>query len=419
MLDLLLKENKENYEKRQWKSNGRVGVYVLQGGILGVNLPIIARAALTRPLGRSHYSLYSSLCNGRAGVAVLGEAAVGNALLGRCLFGRNMAVWFFTTLPIIFLVQFFGAFLGNLCYSTNVTYNETENSVKQSRQNKVTQSNKKLMMNTPSSHLLSTSHAPSSARSRINPTVLESLGLDPARIPAHIAIIMDGNGRWAKERSRPRLFGHHQGYMTTREIVRASSDLGVDVLTLYAFSTENWSRPATEVDGLMRLFLEGAKRELEELHNNNVQMRFSGRLHELPQSLQAELACNVERTKNNTGLILNICLNYGARAEIIDAVKSIAERVQKGEITPDQITAQLLESELYTGGLPDPDLLIRTAGEMRLSNYLLWQIAYSEIYVTDECWPAFSKEHLIEAIRDYQRRTRKFGGLVNANANAA
>jgi undecaprenyl diphosphate synthase len=309
----------------------------------------------------------------------------------------------------------FGAFLGNLCYSTNVTYNETENSVKQSN----TKKQYTVMMNTPSSHLLSTTHPAPSSRSRINPTLLENLGLDPNRIPAHIAIIMDGNGRWAKERSRPRLFGHHQGYMTTREIVRASSDLGVDVLTLYAFSTENWSRPATEVDGLMRLFLEGAKRELEELHNNNVQMRFSGRLHELPQSLQAELACNVERTKHNTGLVLNICLNYGARAEIIDAIKSIAEQVQRGEITPDQITAQTLESELYTGGLPDPDLLIRTAGEMRLSNYLLWQIAYSEIYVTEECWPAFSKEHLIEAIRDYQRRTRKFGGLTNTNANAA
>ena len=260
---------------------------------------------------------------------------------------------------------------------------------------------------------LSPSSAPSNS-SRLDNALLEGLGLDATRIPAHIAIIMDGNGRWARERHRPRLFGHHQGYLTTREIVRTASDLGVDVLTLYAFSTENWSRPQSEVDGLMQLFLHGAKRELEELHQNNVQMRFSGRLHELPQALQAELACNTERTKNNTGLVLNICLNYGARAEILDAVKALAIRVQKGEITPEQITAETLESELYTDGLPDPDLLIRTAGEMRLSNYLLWQLAYAEIYVTQECWPAFTREHLIEAMKDYQRRTRKFGGLANA-----
>lgn len=236
--------------------------------------------------------------------------------------------------------------------------------------------------------------------------------LDPARMPQHVAIICDGNGRWATKRGMPRPFGHRQGYLATRKVVRAASDMGLKVLTLYAFSTENWTRPKMETDALMRLFEEGARRELEELHQNGVQMRFSGRLHELPNSLQDRLHENEQRTRNNPGLILNICLNYSGRAEIIDAVKHFVERARRHEISPDDITAEFFSEGLYTAGLPDPDLLIRTAGEMRVSNYLLWQIAYAELYVTNTLWPDFDKNLLVEAIADFQKRTRRFGGVV-------
>jgi undecaprenyl diphosphate synthase len=238
--------------------------------------------------------------------------------------------------------------------------------------------------------------------------------LDPARMPQHIAIICDGNGRWATKRGMPRPFGHRQGYLATRKVVRAASDMGIGVLTLYAFSTENWTRPKMETDALMRLFEEGARRELEELHQNNVQMRFSGRIHELPGFLQERLLENEERTRNNTGMVLNICLNYSGRAEIVDAVKNLVERARRQEISEQDITPELISQSLYTGGLPDPDLLIRTAGEMRISNYLLWQIAYAELFVTGTLWPDFDKRLLLEAIADFQKRTRRFGGVVEA-----
>jgi undecaprenyl diphosphate synthase len=237
--------------------------------------------------------------------------------------------------------------------------------------------------------------------------------LDSTRLPRHVAIICDGNGRWATRRGLPRPLGHRQGYMATRRVVRAASDLGIQVLTLYAFSTENWTRPKVETDGLMRLFEEGARRELNELHENGVRMRFSGRISELPASLQEKLRINEEKTAQNTGLTLNICLNYSGRAEIVDAARRLVAMACRQEICDKDVTPELFEQGLYTASLPDPDLLIRTAGEMRISNYLLWQIAYSELWVTPTLWPDFDARHLIEALLDYQKRVRKFGGVVN------
>lgn len=254
----------------------------------------------------------------------------------------------------------------------------------------------------------------SSTLSRLSPEVQDKIAsLDPARLPAHVAVICDGNGRWATRRGMPRPLGHQQGYMATRRVVRAASDLGIRVLTLYAFSTENWTRPALEVNGLMRLFEEGAKRELNELHANGVRMRFSGRIHELPKSLQEKLRINEEKTAGNTGMTLNVCLNYSGRAEIVDAVRELVERASRQELSGKDVTPELISSALYTAGLPDPDLLIRTAGEMRVSNYLLWQIAYAELHVTPTLWPDFDIPHLVDALLDYQKRVRRFGGVVN------
>ena len=238
--------------------------------------------------------------------------------------------------------------------------------------------------------------------------------IDPSRLPAHIAIICDGNGRWAQKRGQPRLWGHHHGYQSVRRVVRAASDLGIGFLTLYAFSSENWTRPKQETDGLMRLFIRGAKSELRELHNNQVRVRFSGRIHLLPAALQNELRHYHDLTSANTGLTLNICLNYSGREEIVDAARRLVERATRGEITAADVTAQTLSEGLYTAGMPDPDLLIRTAGEMRISNYLLWQIAYSELWVTPTLWPDFGAEQLLHAILDYQGRVRKFGGVIPA-----
>ena len=239
--------------------------------------------------------------------------------------------------------------------------------------------------------------------------------LDASRLPRHVAIICDGNGRWAQQRGRPRLFGHHQGYQAVRRIVRDASDLGIEALTLYAFSTENWSRPKQETDGLMRLFVEGAKRELRELHENGVRMRFSGRLAELPPALQAELERHRQVTADNQGLVLNICLNYGAREEILDAVRRLVEMARQGEITAADVSAERFAEGLYTAGLPDPDLLIRTAGEMRVSNYLLWQISYAELFVSDVLWPDFNTDELRRAIRAFASRNRRFGALDGTN----
>ena len=237
--------------------------------------------------------------------------------------------------------------------------------------------------------------------------------LDPEHIPEHVAIICDGNGRWAQKRGLPRYLGHHQGYKAVRQVVRDAADLGIKVLTLYAFSTENWTRPKRETDALMRLFEEGAKKELRELHENGVHMRFSGRIRELRESLQAELRRHEEVTAHNTRLTLNICLNYSGRDEILNATRRLVEMARRQELCEKDVTPELFAQGLYTAGLPDPDLLVRTAGEMRVSNYLLWQIAYAEIWVTSTLWPDFGTHHLIEAVADFQRRVRKFGGVVN------
>jgi undecaprenyl diphosphate synthase len=248
----------------------------------------------------------------------------------------------------------------------------------------------------------------------VAPASAPETAIDSRHLPRHIAVICDGNGRWARERGMPRLLGHHQGYLAVREIVRAASDLGIQYLTLYAFSTENWSRPKAETDGLMRLFIEGARHELRELHANNVRMHFSGRLCDLPDALQAELQRHRDVTAQNTGLTLNICLSYGGREEILAAARRLVERAARGEIGPQDVTEESFSEGLYTVGLPDPDLLIRTAGDLRVSNYLLWQIAYTEIHVTSVRWPDFRKEHLVAAIADYQSRERRFGGVRSA-----
>jgi undecaprenyl diphosphate synthase len=237
--------------------------------------------------------------------------------------------------------------------------------------------------------------------------------LDVARIPAHVAIIMDGNGRWAHTQGKNRLEGHWQGYRTLKNVVYAADELGVRYLTVYGFSSENWRRPPDEVNGLMELMLSAMRAEIEELIENGIRVRISGRMHELPEALRAEFQSAMDRTANHTRLTFNLAINYGGRAEIVDAVRQIVGQARDGVITPDDITEETIAANLYWPDIPDPDLLIRTAGEMRLSNYLLWETAYSEIWITDTCWPDFDRDHLSQAIADFQRRTRKFGGLAD------
>lgn len=229
-------------------------------------------------------------------------------------------------------------------------------------------------------------------------------------IPKHVAIIMDGNGRWAKKRSLPRIAGHSAGMKAVKEVTRVADDLGVKILTLYAFSTENWKRPKEEVEFLMKLPQEYLKTELEELVEKNVQVRLLGSEEGLPEHTLNALKEARERTKNNTGLILNFALNYGSRAEIAQMVQGISRDVLSGNISVDQIDEKLIDQYLLTKGLEDPDLLIRTK-EIRLSNFMLWQIAYSELWFTDVYWPDFSREHFIEAILEYQRRVRRYGSV--------
>ncbi|MCS6775466.1 MAG: isoprenyl transferase [Chloroherpetonaceae bacterium] len=243
-------------------------------------------------------------------------------------------------------------------------------------------------------------------------TAAEQAGLDPERIPAHVAIIMDGNGRWARAQGKDRLSGHWQGYRTLKNIVYAADELGVRYLTVYGFSSENWRRPQEEVGGLMHLMLQAMRAEIEELIQNRVRVRVLGRLHELPPDLRREFEEAMRRTQNFDRLTFNLAINYGGRAEVVDAVRLLARKLQRGEITPNDIDEAAVAAHLYAPDIPDPDLLIRTAGELRLSNFLLWETAYSEIYVTPVCWPDFSRQHLIAALADYQRRTRKFGAVV-------
>ncbi len=237
-------------------------------------------------------------------------------------------------------------------------------------------------------------------------------GLDPARIPAHVAIIMDGNGRWARAQGQDRLYGHYRGYRTLKEIVYAADELGVRFLTVYGFSSENWRRPATEVGGLMDLMLNAMRAEIEELIENRIRVRVSGRLHELPPALHEEFKAAMVRTSDFQRMTFNLAINYGGRAEVVDAVRALAEEVRAGRLQPEAIDDAMVSARLYAPEIPDPDLLIRTAGELRLSNFLLWETAYSEIYVTPTCWPDFDRDHLIAALSDFQRRVRRFGGVV-------
>ncbi len=230
-------------------------------------------------------------------------------------------------------------------------------------------------------------------------------------LPRHVAIIMDGNGRWARKRGLPRSLGHRAGVEALRTTVKTCSNLGLEVLTVYAFSTENWKRPRDEVNILMDLLIEYLQRETDDLHRNNVRIRAIGCLSELPRAAQAELARAGKMTAKNSGLVLNLALNYGGRVEIINAAREIAELVKKEKCQPEDINEELFAGFLYTAGLPDPDLLIRTSGEMRISNYLLWQLAYSEIYITDTLWPDFNKIQLLKALLVYQQRDRRYGGL--------
>ncbi len=230
-------------------------------------------------------------------------------------------------------------------------------------------------------------------------------------IPRHVAIIMDGNGRWAKKRGMPRFLGHRQGVKTVKRIVRRASDLGIKYLTLYAFSTENWKRPQDEVNFLMDLFVETLEKDFAELYEENVKLDFIGDIDALPQKVKDTLERTKEKSKNNTGLDLVLAINYGSRNEILHSVKSIASKVSSGEIVIDDINEQTISDNLYLANVPEPELLIRTANERRISNYLLWQIAYSEFIFVDALWPDFTNELFEEALLDYQSRHRRFGGL--------
>ncbi|WP_156306983.1 isoprenyl transferase [Sphingobacterium endophyticum] len=233
--------------------------------------------------------------------------------------------------------------------------------------------------------------------------------IDKNHLPKHIAIIMDGNGRWAKEKGELRVFGHKNGVTAVREALEAAVEIGLSYLTLYAFSTENWNRPQFEVDALMELLVNSLNQELPTFQENNIRVNSIGRMSDLPQHCQGTLQSTIEQTKDNTGCTLTLALSYGSRQEILDATKSIAEKVKKGEISTDDITEELFSKSLYTHDLPDPDLLIRTSGEERISNYMLWQIAYSELFFLPMMWPEFSRETLFECIYLFQNRERRFG----------
>jgi undecaprenyl diphosphate synthase len=242
-------------------------------------------------------------------------------------------------------------------------------------------------------------------------TKLQDLPTDLKRelLPQHVAVIMDGNGRWAKRQGLPRIMGHKRGVDALKDLLRCCQDWGIQALTAYAFSTENWKRPQEEVDFLMTLFQRVLRQELREMVEENVQIKFVGNLQALPQSLQQEISRSMEETKDNRGIQFSVATNYGGRQEILQACQAIAKQVQQGLLQPDEINEQVFESHLYTAGVTDPDLLIRTSGEMRLSNFLLWQMAYGEIYITDALWPDFDRAEFHRALCAYQQRERRFG----------
>jgi undecaprenyl diphosphate synthase len=232
-----------------------------------------------------------------------------------------------------------------------------------------------------------------------------------ANLPQHVAIIMDGNGRWAKQRGLPRVEGHRNGVESVRAVVRAAGEVGVKYLTLYAFSVENWNRPKDEVDTLMKYLARFLKNEIGELNRNNVKLEAVGQIYRLPEFCQEQLAKTKAALAKNNGLTLILALSYGARTEIIEAIRAIAEKAKQNQIEPAEITEEVLSQHLYTRNFPDPDLLIRTSGEMRLSNFLLWQISYAELVVTPTLWPDFRKPQFCDAMEEYARRHRRFGGL--------
>jgi undecaprenyl diphosphate synthase len=238
--------------------------------------------------------------------------------------------------------------------------------------------------------------------------LLEKLDLE--NLPRHVAVIMDGNGRWAQRRHLPRVAGHRKGVQSARTTIESCARLNIEALTLYAFSVENWRRPKTEIDFLMALLREYLRKEMPLIQRNNIRMRFLGRIEELPEGVQQDTREAVELTSGNTGMVLCLALNYGGRAELVDAINAVlAER--NGSGAPGRVTEEQISRRLYTAGLPDPDLLIRSSGEMRVSNFLLWQIAYAEIYVTDTLWPDFNRAKLFEALVEFQRRERRYGGI--------
>lgn len=235
--------------------------------------------------------------------------------------------------------------------------------------------------------------------------------IDWERLPRHVAIIMDGNGRWAAQRGQPRIAGHRAGVEAVRASVDTGARLGLGALTLYAFSTENWKRPRYEVDALMRMLRRYLRIELDEIHRQNIRFQTIGRIERLAPGVRDEIARASERTAGNTGMVLSVALNYGGRAEIVDACRAAARKLQAESKSIEDLDEQAIDNELYTRNLPELDLLVRTSGEMRISNFLLWQVAYAEIYVTETLWPDFRRVNLLQAIVDYQQRSRRFGGL--------
>jgi undecaprenyl diphosphate synthase len=241
--------------------------------------------------------------------------------------------------------------------------------------------------------------------------------LNPETIPFHVAIIMDGNGRWAKKKLMNRVKGHEQGTKTVRSIVTACTELGIGMLTLYAFSTENWARPKPEVRALMMLLKKFIVSEREEFTKNNIRINIIGQKYRLPKDVQREIDGTIELTKNNNKMILNLALSYGSREEITTAVREIAGKIESNDIEFKDINEDLISEHLYTSKMPDPDLIIRTSGEYRLSNFLLWQAAYSEIYISDTLWPDFSKQEFIEILKNFQKRDRRFGRVACNTSN--
>lgn len=233
--------------------------------------------------------------------------------------------------------------------------------------------------------------------------------INSSRLPHHIAIIMDGNGRWAKKRALPRVAGHREGVNSVRNIVEACGELGIEYLTLYTFSTENWRRPQKEISALMQLLIATLRKEINELNKNNIKLMTIGNIEKLPSDARDEIIEGIEKTHLNSGLKLILALNYGGREEIIEAVKSIGKKIIDKKLKPEDITENIVRNNLYTSKIPDPDFLIRTSGELRISNFLLWQLAYTEIYVTKVLWPEFRRKHLYQALWDYISRERRFG----------